>query len=99
MEAYKIDIATGIYDKGFHMVNALQDFLDRNNFDWLKKDEPFLIKKPIHLDGNIEFHFTFLHRGISYHAYVRKVITIVNGTPMELKVKIYRITALNIWNC
>ena len=95
---YKINIMTGIYDAHFTMVNALVDFLNNNNFDWVDKNELFTIKKGIHMDGNIEHFFTFIHKGYSYHAYVEKIYVLFNGRPQEVRIKIYRITSLNVFS-
>lgn len=94
----QIDLLTGIYDAHFSMTNALYDFIINNDFDWIDKTQPFLIKKGIHLDGNIEYFFTFSHKGVSYHAYTTKVFIKTNGRIQEIRLKIYRITSLNIYS-
>ena len=87
---------TGVYDKNYRMINSLVDFLNKKDYTVFDKNDIFTIKKQIHIDGNLEFHFTFTHRGRSYHAYTDQVITVINGTPMETKLRIKRITALDI---
>jgi len=94
---YKINLLTGVYDKNYRMINSLIDFLNKKDYKAIfDYNDVFTIKKQIHIDGNLEFHFTFSHKGHSYHAYTEQSITIINGTPMETRLKIKRITRLEI---
>jgi len=94
---YKINLMTTVYDKNFRMVNCLIDFLNKKNYPIFDKSDFFTIKKHIHTDGNGEHHFTFTHKGYSYHAYTEQSITIINGVPVETRLKIKRITRLEIF--
>lgn len=93
---YKINIITGVYDNHFCMINALVDFLNNNTFTWIDTKELFTIKKGLHED-TFGLHFTFVHRGFSYHAYVKKVYILFNGRHQETRLKIVSITALTIY--
>ena len=94
---YKISIMSGVYDTGYRMVNSLIDFLNNKDYTGIfDKTDFFTIKKPPHSDGNGHIHFTFSHRGRSYHAYIDQVVTVINGVPMATKFRIKRVTALEI---
>lgn len=94
---YKINLMTDVWDKHYRMVNALIDFLNKKDYPTIDKNDCFTIKKQIHTDGNGEHHFTFTHKGYSYHAYTDQAIAVINGKPMETRLRIKRITRLEIF--
>ena len=92
---YNIDIMSGIYDNGFRMVNSLTDFLNKTNHDVFDKSLPFVIKLGPHTDRDGRgIHFTFIHKGISYHAYFDEIITRINSVPIASKFRITNISAV-----
>ena len=95
---YKINVMSTVMDKGNFMINALLDMLYVKTYDWIDRNELFTIKKGIHIDGAGNYHFTFSHKGHSYHAYTTQIITHINGRPFVTRLRIKHITRLEYWN-
>jgi hypothetical protein len=94
MIVYKINTKPGLYDKHFMMINSLSEFLSTHpDFS----DEVYTIYKPVHNDYRTKKHFNFYYKGVSYHAYVEDVITVINGTPRIIKQRITHISTLTTY--
>lgn len=94
---YKINTMTNVIDRGNYIINSLLDMLYTKSYEWIDRTDIFTIKKGIHPDGSGNYHFTFSHKGYSYHAYTTQVVTHVNGRPYVTRLRITHITRLEIW--
>jgi len=95
MNDYKINIVAGFHDHFFRLVNALHDFLIRHPKEF-SSDIDYVITKDVHPDGTLEKHFTFKHNNITYHAYVKDVMIMINSKPHYIKYFVYKVTLLHI---
>ena len=93
--------AVDVIDYGNKMCSSLLDWcmshpeMFENKI--LCREENFVIKKGIHIDGTGQHHFTFSNNGRCFHAYTHKFLIVVNGKACFNKYKIIRVTGLEIF--